>query len=126
MKAGHRTADPLRSNSAGVVSRDSIWRSFTYTALSGLDIYAADIQNAYIQAPTLEKHYVICGPEFGEHQRKKVTIRCALYGGKSADRDYWLHLRICMEFLGFNPCKADPNIWMRKAKRVGNSNYWEY
>ena len=23
-------------------------------------------------------------------------------------------------------CKADPDIWMRKAKRVGNSDYWEY
>ena len=62
----------------------------------GLDICAANIQNAYIQAPTSEKHYVICGPEFGEHQGKKVLIRRALYDGKSAGRDYWLHLRSCM------------------------------
>ena len=31
-----------------------------------------------------------------------------------------------MDFLGFSPCKADPDIWMREAKRVDNSNYWEY
>ena len=31
-----------------------------------------------------------------------------------------------MEYLGFSPCKADPDIWMRKAKRVDNSDYWEY
>ena len=78
--------------------------------MNGLDIYAADIQNAYIQAPTSEKHYVICGPEFGENQGKKALIRCALYGVKSAGRDYWLYLQSCIEFLGFSPCRADPDI----------------
>ena len=97
-----------------------------YTALNNLNICAAEIHNAYIQAPTLEKHYVICGPEFGEHEGNKAMIRCALYGGKSAGRDYWLHLRSYMEYLGFSPCKADPDIWIRKAKRVDNIDYWEY
>ena len=50
-------------------------------------------------------------------------IRRVLYGGKSAGRDYWLHLCSCMEYLEFSPCKADPDIWMRKVKRVDNSNY---
>ena len=31
-----------------------------------------------------------------------------------------------MEFLGFSPCKADPDVWMRKAKRKDNTDYWEY
>ena len=88
VKDGHRTADPIESNYAGVVPRDSVRIAFTIAALNGLDICAADIQNAYIQAPTSEKHYVICGPEFGEHQGKKAMIRRALYGGKSAGRDY--------------------------------------
>ena len=91
--------------------------------MNGLDICAADIQNVYIQALTSEKHYIICGPEFGEHQGKKAMIRRALYGGKLAGRDYWLHLCSCMEFLGFSPCKADLDIWMIKSKRVDNSNY---
>ena len=94
--------------------------------MNGLDICAADIQNTYIQAPTSEKYYVIYGPEFGENEGKKALIRRALYGGKSEGRDYWLHLRSCMEFLGFNPCKADPDIWMRKGKREDNTDYWEY
>ena len=87
MKDGHRTADPLGTNYAGVVSRDSVRIAFTLAAMNGLDICAADIQNAYIQAPTSEKHYVICGPEFGENEGKKALIRRALYGGKSAGRD---------------------------------------
>ena len=66
VKDGHRTADPLGTNYAGVVSRDSVRIACILAAMNGLDICAADIQNAYIQAPTSEKHYVICGPEFGE------------------------------------------------------------
>ena len=31
-----------------------------------------------------------------------------------------------MEYFGFSPCKADADIWMRKAKRANNTNYWEY
>ena len=53
-------------------------------------------------------------------------IRRGLYGGKLAGRDYWLHLQSCIEYLGFSPCKTDPDIWMRKAKRVDNSDYLEY
>ena len=53
-------------------------------------------------------------------------IRRVLYGGKSVGCDYWLHLQSCIEFLGFSPCKAEPDIWMRKAKQVDNTDYWEY
>ena len=83
----HRTVDPLGTNYADVVSRNSVRIVFTLAAMNGLDICATDIQNAYIQAPTSEKHYVICGTEFGEHQGKKALIRRALHGGKSIGRD---------------------------------------
>ena len=62
---GHKTPDPIGSTYAGVVSSESICIAFTYAALNGLDIYAADIRNAYLQAPSSQKHYIICGPEFG-------------------------------------------------------------
>lgn len=65
VKDGHRTPDPLTSGYAGVVSRESVQIALTYAALNGLDVWAAYIQNACLQAPTSEKHYVICGPEFG-------------------------------------------------------------
>jgi len=38
------------STYAGVVSRESVCIAFTYAALHDLDIYIADIQNAYLQA----------------------------------------------------------------------------
>ena len=57
--------------------------------------------------------------------RAAIIVR-ALYSGKSAGRDYWLHLRLCMQFLGFFTCKADPNRWMRAAKRKDNLDYYKY
>ena len=48
---GHKTPDPIGSTYAGVVSRESVHIAFTYEALNGLDVFAADIRNAYLQAP---------------------------------------------------------------------------
>ena len=62
---GHKTPDPIGSTYAGVVSRESVRIALTYAALNDLDVFAADIQNAYLQAPSSQKDYIICGPEFG-------------------------------------------------------------
>ena len=61
VKYGHRTPDPKYPNYAGVVSRDSVRIALNYAALNDVDVTAANIQNAYLQAPSSEKHYVICG-----------------------------------------------------------------
>jgi hypothetical protein len=52
---GHKTADPIGSSYAGVVSRESKRIAFTYAALNHLDVYAADIRNAYLQVPSSRK-----------------------------------------------------------------------
>ena len=62
---GHKTPDPIGSTYAGMVSRESVCIAFTYAALNGLDVFTADIQNAYLQVPLSQKHYIICNPEFG-------------------------------------------------------------
>ena len=62
---GHKTPDPIGSNYTGVVSRESVCIALTYEALNDLDVFAANIQNAYLQAPSSQKDYIICGPEFG-------------------------------------------------------------
>ena len=46
----HKTPSPIGLTYAGVVSRESVRIDFTYAALNGLDVCAADIQNAYLQA----------------------------------------------------------------------------
>ena len=81
VKDGHLTPDAIDSNFAGIVSRESVRIAFTYAALNGLDVCAADVKSAYLQAPTSEKHYVICGPEFPlEYQGRIGVIKRALYG----------------------------------------------
>ena len=81
VKDGHCTPDPDTSSYAGVVSRESIRIFLTRAALHGVPVMAADVRNAYLQAPTSENHFFICGPEFGmENIGKKAIITRALYG----------------------------------------------
>ena len=125
---GHLCPDPIDLNFAGVVSRDSVRIVFTYAALNELDICAADIKSAYLQAPTSEKRFIRCGTEFPlEMQGRIALIKRALYGGKTAGSDYWKHMRTCMEHLGFKSCRSDPDVWMRAAVRPRDGmEYWEY
>ena len=96
-----------------MVSRESVRIALTYAALNEIDVTACDIRNAYLQAPSSERHYVICGSEFGlENVGKIALIRRALYGGKASGADFWRHLRTYMTHLGFSSCKADSDIWM--------------
>ena len=128
VKDGHLTKNPDSSNYAGVVSRESVRIALTYAALNDLDVCAGDIKSAYLQAPASEKHYIICGDEFPlEWQGRVAIIRRALYDGKCAGSDYWKHMRTCMLHLGFESCKADQDVWMRKAVHPKtNAEYWEY
>jgi hypothetical protein len=84
---------PVASSLAGVVSCDSIRIALTHAALLDLPVMGADIRNAYLQAPSSEKHFIICGPEFEiENEGRVALIRRALYGGKVAGRNFWHHL----------------------------------
>jgi hypothetical protein len=59
VKDGHKTPDSTTSSFAGVVSRDSIRIALTHAALLGLPVLGADIRNAYLQAPSSKKHFII-------------------------------------------------------------------
>ena len=124
---GHKMPKPTGLTYVGVVSRESVHIAFTYATLEGLDVCAADIRNVYLQAPSSQKDYVICGPEFGlENVGKVALIHRALYGGKSAGKDFRNYLRLCMRHLDFVSCPADPDVWMRPAKRSDGADYYEY
>ncbi len=89
VKVGHKSPDSTTSSFAGIVSHDSIHVSLTYAALLGLPVIGVDICNAYLQAPSSEKHFIICGPEFGiENEGHVALIWRALYDGKVAGRDF--------------------------------------
>ena len=52
---------PIGPTYAGVVSREILFLAFTYAALNGLDICEGDLRNAYLQAPSSQKDFLICG-----------------------------------------------------------------
>ena len=48
---GCSTPNPVTSTYAGVVSRESVRIAFMYVALNVLDVWSADVQNAFLQDP---------------------------------------------------------------------------
>ena len=52
--------------------------------LNDLKIWQTDVGNAYLEAETKEKVYVIAGSEFGEQEGNILVIKRALYGLKSS------------------------------------------
>ncbi len=109
------------------MSWESICIGLTYAALLGLSVIGGDIKNAYLQAPSSEKHFIVCGPEFGVEDVGRVPLICrALYGGKVAGRDFWHHRRECMGRLGFTSSRADPDVWFKLSKRSTGEEYYEY
>ena len=127
VKDGYKDPDLTTSSFAGVVSQESIRIILTYVGLLRLPVIGGDIKNAYLQAPSSEKHFIVCGPEFGtENVGRVALIRRALYGGKVAGRDFWHHLRECMGRIGFTSSRADPDVWFRLSTRSTGEVYYEY
>ena len=62
VKDGHITPEHENSTYSGVVTQESVRIVLTYAALNVLEICASDIQNAYLQIHSYEKHFIICSP----------------------------------------------------------------
>ena len=63
---GHLTPDPIESIYSGIVSIRSISLVIVLAKLNKLEVWGADIGNAYLEAKTKEKLYIAAGPEFEE------------------------------------------------------------
>jgi Reverse transcriptase (RNA-dependent DNA polymerase) len=115
---GHLTEVPLDSVYSGVVSIRGFRITLFLAELNHLELWATDIGNAYLEAFTSEKVYIIAGPEFGELEGHILIVSKALYGLRSSGARWHDKFSDCMRELGFFPCKAEPDIWMRKAGDV--------
>ena len=69
---GHTTDTPSSIKYYSVVSMDSIRIAFTLAALNGVEIRAADIGNAYLNAKCREKIWTVAGTNFGS---EKISTR---------------------------------------------------
>ena len=79
---GHLTPDPIESIYSGVVSIRSLRLVIFLAKLNNLEVWGADIGNAYLEAKTKEKLYIVAGPEFEELEGHILVIYKALYGLK--------------------------------------------
>ena len=124
---GHQTDPPKDSTYSSVVSRDSVRIAFLLAALNDLDILAADVQNAYLNAETKEKVYTVAGMEFGANKvGRPVLIVRALYGLKSSGARWRDHMATTLRKAGFIGSMADPDVWMRAQTKPCGTRYWEY
>jgi hypothetical protein len=62
---GHVTDTPTQLIYSSVVTRESMRIEFLIAAINDLQIFSADIGNAYLCAPCREKIHTTAGPEFG-------------------------------------------------------------
>ena len=95
-------------------------------ALKGLDVQGADVQNAFLSAPNLEKIWLRAGNEFGSEQGKVFIVVRALYGLKSAAAAFRAFMASKLEELGFKSSVANPDVWMRAATKENGEDYYEY
>ena len=120
---GHLTDAPVESVYSGVVSLRGVRLVIFLAELNGLKVYQTDVGNAYLEAYTKEKVYVIGGPELGKLEGHVLVIVKALYGLKSSGLRWYERFADVLRDMGFTPCPAEPEIWMR-AHRADGSIIW--
>ncbi len=90
--------------------------------LNGMDLWATDIGNAYLEAYTAKTLVIVGGPEFREMEEGHILIISkALYGLRTSGLYWHDHFSECLCQMGFTPSKAKPDIWMWH-----DGDYYEY
>ena len=124
---GSMTEATKEETFASVVSRDTVRLFFLLAALNDLDVLSCDIQNAYLAAPNKEKVWTMFTDQLGpEYTGKKAIIAKALYGLRSSGRSFRDFLAMNLRELGFVSSKADPDLWLRSAKKPNGDHIYEY
>ena len=123
---GHRVESPPSVTYSTVVSRDSVRILLLVAALNDLELSGCDVQNAFLSADNLEKHWIRAGPEFGAEQGKVFIVRRALYGLKSASAAFRSFMAKRLDEIGFRSSIADSDVWLRPAIKPNGDEYYEY
>ncbi|KAL7578841.1 hypothetical protein ACA910_016061 [Epithemia clementina (nom. ined.)] len=113
---GHLTRSNTEGAYSGVVSLQSLRIVMFLSELNALKLWGADIDNAYLEAFTEEKIFIVAGPEFGDRKGHILIISKALYGLRTSGARWHDRFFDVMRDMGFTPSKNDPDIWMRPSK----------
>ena len=100
--------------------------AFTIAGLNDLDVYAADISNAYLCALRREKIWTVAEPEFGSDARCAMIVVRALYGLKSSGVSCGepCLLRVSRRISDIST-RADPNVWIWPTFNPDGFEYYE-
>jgi Reverse transcriptase (RNA-dependent DNA polymerase) len=117
----HLTDLNTESVYSGDISLHGIWLIVFLAELNALELWGADVGNAYLEALTKEKVYIIGGPEFGEFKGHTLLTFKALYGLRSSGLCWPQRFADVLRSVGFVQSKVGSHIWMRE-----NNGLYEY
>ena len=127
---GHKVPELSKEHTySSVPSRDSVRIFFLIAALNNLNVLSADVQNAYLTAPIKEKYYMVAKHKDGflkEYENRPAKIVRAMYGLPVAGASFRSYMARHLASLGYKPCRADPDVHMRKAVRKDGRRYYQY
>ena len=83
---GSLTPEPVENIYSGVVSLRNLRLVIFLGELNNLELWGADIGNAYLEAYTHEKLFIIAGSEFEELEGFILIFNKAPYGLKSSGK----------------------------------------
>ena len=119
--AGGHLTEPCDDAYSGVISLRTLRLALMAAELNNLNIMVGDIGNAYLEAYTKEKVYIVAGPEFGDLEGHTLLIQKALYGLRTSGARFHDKLADDLRDMGFKQCRNDPDLWIRDA-----GGYYEY
>ena len=115
---GSLTQDLLDNIYSGVLSLRHLKLVIFLGELNNLELWGVDIGNAYLEAYTHEKLFIIAGAEFEELEGFLLVFNKALYGLRSSGKRWEGRFHYIIKDMGFMPSKADPCVWMRENKNL--------
>ena len=112
---GHLVDTPASITYSTVVLRYSVIILLLADAFNDLDVMGADMQNEFLSADNIEKHWIRAGPKFGAEQGKLFIVVIALYGLKSSSAASRSFMANKLDEIGFKSSPADTDVCVRPA-----------
>ena len=86
--------------------------------LHNVQFVVADVLSTYMMTPKREKMWIVLCPEFWDDACKSAIVVRVLYRLQSIRPSFRAHFAQCMHELGYESCKADPDLWQKLENRM--------